>query len=137
MSRTTQHLNDAWEGLVELDDEVESLRVQFFNRHPEQKALLPGRGGELSIRLAQHIGPIFQSDMARLWGHGLYSCVWITPLLTTRARALIASFFSGMGEYYPVTLRPPVAPWGRSFCGAALFNGRGPETTEPITTIGN
>jgi hypothetical protein len=25
---------------AELGDEVESLRVQFFNRHPEQKALL-------------------------------------------------------------------------------------------------
>ena len=33
-------LHDAWEVLVELGDEVESLRVQFFNRHPEQKALL-------------------------------------------------------------------------------------------------
>ena len=33
-------LHDAWEVLVELGDEVESRRVQFFNRHPEQKALL-------------------------------------------------------------------------------------------------
>jgi hypothetical protein len=33
-------LHDAWEELVELGEEVESLRVQFFNRHPEQKALL-------------------------------------------------------------------------------------------------
>jgi hypothetical protein len=33
-------LHDAWEVLVELGDQVESLRVQFFNRHPEQKAWL-------------------------------------------------------------------------------------------------
>jgi hypothetical protein len=33
-------LHDAWEVLIELGDQVESLRVQFFNRHPEQKALL-------------------------------------------------------------------------------------------------
>jgi hypothetical protein len=33
-------LHDAWEVLVDLVDQVESLRVQFFNRHPEQKAWL-------------------------------------------------------------------------------------------------
>jgi len=33
-------LHDAWEMLVELGDQVESLRVQYFNRHPEQKAWL-------------------------------------------------------------------------------------------------
>ena len=33
-------LHDAWEVLVDLGDQVDSLRVQFFNRHPEQKAWL-------------------------------------------------------------------------------------------------
>ena len=33
-------LHDAWEELVDLVDQVDSLRVQFFNRHPEQKAWL-------------------------------------------------------------------------------------------------
>ena len=33
-------LHDAWEVLVELGDQVQSLRVQFFKWHPEQKAWL-------------------------------------------------------------------------------------------------
>jgi hypothetical protein len=33
-------LHDAWEVLVDLGDQVDSLRVQFFNRYPEQKAWL-------------------------------------------------------------------------------------------------
>jgi hypothetical protein len=35
---SAQH--DAWEELVDLGEQVDSLRVQFFNRHPEQKAWL-------------------------------------------------------------------------------------------------
>ena len=37
-------LHDAWEALVELGDQVDSLRVQFFNRHPEPKAWLIEKG---------------------------------------------------------------------------------------------
>jgi hypothetical protein len=33
-------LHDAWEVLVDLADQVQSLRVQFFSRHPEQEAWL-------------------------------------------------------------------------------------------------
>jgi hypothetical protein len=32
-------LHDAWEVLVDLVAQVDSLRVQFFDRHPEQKSL--------------------------------------------------------------------------------------------------
>jgi hypothetical protein len=33
-------LHDAWEVLVDLGEQVDSLRVQFFKQHPEQKAWL-------------------------------------------------------------------------------------------------
>jgi hypothetical protein len=33
-------LHDAWEVLVDLGAQLDSLRAQFFNRHPEQKAWL-------------------------------------------------------------------------------------------------
>ena len=33
-------LHDAWEVLLELAEQTESLRVQFFSRQPEQKAWL-------------------------------------------------------------------------------------------------
>ena len=33
-------LHDAWEVLVDLAERAESLRVQFFSRHPEQEAWL-------------------------------------------------------------------------------------------------
>jgi hypothetical protein len=33
-------LHDAWEVLLDLAEQAESLRVQFFSRHPEQEAWL-------------------------------------------------------------------------------------------------
>ena len=33
-------LHDAWEVLLDLAEQAESLRVQFFRRHPEQEAWL-------------------------------------------------------------------------------------------------
>ena len=33
-------LHDAWEVLVDLGAQLDGLRAQFFNRHPEQKAWL-------------------------------------------------------------------------------------------------
>ena len=33
-------LHDAWEVLLDLAEQAESLRVQFFSRHPEQEARL-------------------------------------------------------------------------------------------------
>jgi hypothetical protein len=33
-------LHDAWEVLLDLAEEAERLRVQFFDRHPEQEAWL-------------------------------------------------------------------------------------------------
>jgi hypothetical protein len=57
-------LHDAWEVLVDLADQVESLRVQFFSRHPEQEAWLMEKRPWLDPKL-QLIGKPSRSRRSR------------------------------------------------------------------------
>ena len=57
-------LHDAWEVLVDLADQAESLRVQFFSRHPEQEAWLIEKRPWLDPKL-QLIGKPSRSRRSR------------------------------------------------------------------------
>jgi hypothetical protein len=57
-------LHDAWEALLELAEQAESLRVQFFSRYPEQEALLTEKRPWLDPML-QLIGKPSRSPRSR------------------------------------------------------------------------
>jgi len=57
-------LHDAWEGLVELAEQAERVRAQFFNRHPEQEAWLIEKRPWLDPKL-QLIGKPSRSPQSR------------------------------------------------------------------------
>jgi hypothetical protein len=57
-------LHDAWEVLVELAEQAETLRVQFFSRYPEQECWLTEKRPWLDPKL-QLIGKPARSRAAR------------------------------------------------------------------------